>query len=299
MITSGFGFGGGAKVTTGGLIYLGTWNANTNSPTLTSGVGTCGGYYVVTTAGTTNLDGTTDWQIGDWAIFECNTNTWQKIDNHDIQAYTTIQDEGVGLPQQSVIDFQGAGVNTSNGSGKTIVTINGNLPTTNYGLYAQTSSSTPITGTTAELSLLDGGVGSLSVPANGFQVGDSFHAVITGHINSANNQTLRIRIKANAIILVDTGLIPIATATTQHFKLEVFFTIRQLGVAGVGSIVSGGSFQYTKNASTNFEGVNFSTENALTFDTTIINTLSITGQWGSNNASNSIYSEIFTLNKTY
>jgi hypothetical protein len=175
----------------------------------------------------------------------------------------------------------------------------GNIPSTNFGLYSQTSSSTPISGTTSELSLLDGGVGSLSVPANSFQVGDSFHAIMTGHINSANNQTLQIRIKANTIILADTGLIPIASTTLKHFKLEVFFTIRQLGVAGVGSVASGGSFQYTKNASTNFEGVNFSTENALTFDTTINNTLVITGQWGSNNASNSIYSEIFTLNKTY
>lgn len=169
----------------------------------------------------------------------------------------------------------------------------------NFGLYAQTSTSTPITGTTAELSLLDGGVGSLSVPANGFKIGDSFHAVVTGHINSANNQTLQIRIKSNSIILADTGLLTTANATNQHFKLEVFFTIRRLGGVGVASIVSGGSFQYTKNASTTFEGTNFSTENALTFDTTIINTLAITGQWGSNNASNSIYSELFTLNKIY
>lgn len=177
--------------------------------------------------------------------------------------------------------------------------VKGNAPSTNFGLYSQTSSSTPISGTTNELSLLDGGVGSLSVPANGFQVGDSFHAIMTGHINSANNQTFQIKIKANTIILADTGLIPIATTTAKHFKLEVFFTIRQLGVAGVGSIASGGAFQYIKNASSNFEGVNFSTENASTFDTTINNTLVVTGQWGSNNASNSIYSEIFTLNKTY
>jgi len=65
----------------GALKYQGTWNATTNVPTLTSSVGTQGYYYVVATAGTTNLDGIASWAIGDWAIF--GTTTWQKIDNTD------------------------------------------------------------------------------------------------------------------------------------------------------------------------------------------------------------------------
>ena len=55
--------------TTGALVYQGTWNASTNTPTLTSGVGTKGYYYVVSVAGSTNLDGTTLWGVGDWAVF--------------------------------------------------------------------------------------------------------------------------------------------------------------------------------------------------------------------------------------
>lgn len=62
----------------GGLDYQGTWNASTNSPTLASGVGTNGFYYVVSVDGSTNLDGITDWKAGDWAIF--NGTAWQKID---------------------------------------------------------------------------------------------------------------------------------------------------------------------------------------------------------------------------
>jgi hypothetical protein len=65
----------------GDLNYQGTWNASTNTPTLTSSVGTKGYYYVVSVAGTTNLNGITDWQIGDWAVF--NGSVWQKIDNTD------------------------------------------------------------------------------------------------------------------------------------------------------------------------------------------------------------------------
>jgi len=66
----------------GGLDYQGTWNATTNTPTLASGVGTNGFYYVVATAGSTNLDGVTDWQIGDWAIY--NGTAWQKIDQTNL-----------------------------------------------------------------------------------------------------------------------------------------------------------------------------------------------------------------------
>jgi hypothetical protein len=166
-------------------------------------------------------------------------------------------------------------------------------------LYTQTASSTPVTNTTTETSLLDGGLGSLSIPANGFNVGDSFHAILTGHISAVNNHTLTIRIKAGSVVFATTGAITMAGTTGKHWKLEMFFTVRTIGAAGVASIATGGAFMYTKNASTNFEGINFSTENTTTFDTTISNTLSITAQWGTANAGDSIYSEIFTLNKTY
>jgi hypothetical protein len=65
----------------GGVSYQGTWNASTNTPTLTSSVGTKGYYYVVSTAGSTNLNGITSWNIGDWAIY--NGTAWEKIDNTD------------------------------------------------------------------------------------------------------------------------------------------------------------------------------------------------------------------------
>ena len=61
----------------GQLVYAGTWNANTNSPTLTSGVGTKNNYYVVSVAGTTTLDGISTWSVGDWAIF--NATVWEKV----------------------------------------------------------------------------------------------------------------------------------------------------------------------------------------------------------------------------
>ena len=65
----------------GGLIFQGTWNANTNTPTITSGVGSLGYFYIVNVAGNTTIDGNTNWQVGDWILFD--GTVWQKVDNTD------------------------------------------------------------------------------------------------------------------------------------------------------------------------------------------------------------------------
>jgi hypothetical protein len=62
----------------GALNYKGTWNASTNTPALASGVGTKGDYYVVSVAGTTTLDGISNWGVGDWVAF--NGSTWQRVE---------------------------------------------------------------------------------------------------------------------------------------------------------------------------------------------------------------------------
>jgi len=62
----------------GALNYKGTWNATTNTPTLASDVGTQGDYYVVSVAGGTDLNGITNWGIGDWATF--NGSVWQRVE---------------------------------------------------------------------------------------------------------------------------------------------------------------------------------------------------------------------------
>ena len=213
--------------------------------------------------------------------------------------YKTVKDESTALTQRSVLKFAGSGVSAADSGGETVVTIPG-LPSTNsYGLFAQTANSTTITATTSELTLIGGGVGSLSVPANGFQVGDSFVANLYGHISCVGTATIQIRVKSGSVLLADTGIIALDVTTNKHWNIEVSFTVRSLGTIGVGSIVSAGVFSYIKNSGLNFEGSNFVNLNNTTFDTTILNTLDITAQWNTNNAGNNIYSDIFVLNKIY
>lgn len=84
----------------GGSIYQSVWNASTNSPTLASGVGTKGYYYIVNVAGSTNLDGITDWKVGDWAIYD--GTAWQKVDNTDAVSSVNGQTGAVSLTTSNI-----------------------------------------------------------------------------------------------------------------------------------------------------------------------------------------------------
>ena len=110
-----------------GLVFQGTWDAATNTPTLTSGSGTTGHFYIVSTSGSTNLDGVTDWVTGDWAVFieQGATDAWEKIDNSSVL-------DGIGTGNR-VAKWSGSGTsNTLTNSGiqdssnAVAITINGN-----------------------------------------------------------------------------------------------------------------------------------------------------------------------------
>ena len=101
-----------------GLVFQGTWNAATNTPTLTSGSGTTGNFYIVSVAGSTNLDGITDWKVGDWAVFieQGASDQWEKIDNSSVL-------DGIGTGG-SVAGWAGSG--TSNTLTNSPITFSGN-----------------------------------------------------------------------------------------------------------------------------------------------------------------------------
>jgi hypothetical protein len=97
----------------GGLSYQGTWNASTNTPTLTSSVGTNGYYYITDVAGSTNLNGITDWQIGDWLLF--NGSVWQKIDQSNLVTSVNGQTGAVSVGTVTSVGITGGtGITVSN-----------------------------------------------------------------------------------------------------------------------------------------------------------------------------------------
>jgi hypothetical protein len=172
--------------------------------------------------------------------------------------------------------------------------------TTAYGLYSQTGDSATVSATTVETSIIGPGVGTLTVPANGFSVGDSFQVSFDGILSCINTATINIHVRTTGgALLIDTGVIDLDTSTSRPWLLTLYFTIRKIGGTTVASISSGGLFSYLKDASITYEGYPLSEINNTTFDTTIINTLSVNVQWNTANVGNQIFSRNFTLTKIF
>lgn len=213
---------------------------------------------------------------------------------------TIVQDEGTTVLSNDIINFTGSGVNVSSVGGVAQVNIpGGGSSGTSYGLYAQTTLGTAITNTTTETSLIGTGVGTLSVPANAFNVGDSFALKMCGHLSCANNETIHIRIKSNGIIIGNLGVFQMKLSINKYFELISDLTITKIGGAGIAELFVNGQYSYNQNANSNLDGSNFALISNTLFDTTITNTLTITAEWGLAKPENSIQSQNFVLQKVY
>jgi hypothetical protein len=177
----------------GGVSYQGTWNAATNTPTLSNGVGTKGYYYVVSVAGSTNLDGITAWNVGDWAIF--NGTVWQKVDNTDAVTSVNGYTGTVVLTNTDISGFGTMSTQNANAVAITGGTINGTTigaTTATTGAFttatASTSVTTPIVQATNSAGLAlknSAGTTQMSMGAGG---GDNLAINVATNINGANAQ---------------------------------------------------------------------------------------------------------------
>ncbi len=72
------------SVLMGAVVYKGTWNASTNTPTLTTTSNVIGEYYVINVVGSIDpgcSPACTSWVLGDWIIF--NGTNWEKVENNN------------------------------------------------------------------------------------------------------------------------------------------------------------------------------------------------------------------------
>jgi plastocyanin len=73
----------------GAVVYKGTWNASTNTPTLANGVGTAGWQYAVSVSGTTNFGaGAITFTVGDFVLY--SGTVWQQIAAGGVSAAGTL-----------------------------------------------------------------------------------------------------------------------------------------------------------------------------------------------------------------
>ena len=209
----------------GGLSYQGTWNANTNTPTLTSSVGVNGYYYIVDTAGSTNLNGITDWQIGDWLLF--NGTVWQKIDQSNLVTSVAGRTGAVTL---SNTDISGLGtMSTQNASSVAVTggTINGTTigaTTATTGAFTTVTASTSLTTPTVQATNSAGlnlknsaGTTQLSMGAGG---GDNLSLNVSTNINGTNAQIDISPTGTGHVHIKPTGVNSIEIAPTYVGEIE-------------------------------------------------------------------------------
>lgn len=179
--------------------------------------------------------------------------------------------------------------------------INGFTPS--GGVFAGTADSLTLTASTAEQSILPTAfVGTLSVPPNAFQIGDSFHCVLAGDFGSNNGDTLTIRLKGGptSTTILATLVVPLNNSSVSSFEAEIDFQLRNIGGPTVADICSNFDFTYNQSGGGGaFVGERGVFQNNTTFDTTVLNTLEITAQFSSVNVANSIKTVISKLSKDY
>ena len=258
----------------GGLIFQGTWNANTNSPTITSGVGSLGYFYIVNVAGNTTIDGNTGWQVGDWILFD--GTAWQKVDNTDavtsvngqtgaVVLTTTNISEGTNLYYTDARARQAISLTTTGSSGAaTYSTVTGILNVPNYtlsGLGGVPSSRTlTINGTALDLSAdRSWSVGTVTSVAASGPLFISGSATVTPIINISQANTTTsgflsstdwntFNNKQNAITLTTTGSSGSATLVGATLNIPSY-TLSGLGGVPTSTTltINGTSFDLSTN----------------------------------------------------
>jgi hypothetical protein len=212
-----------------------------------------------------------------------------------------IQENEVSFTHRPNLNFIGSGATVTDNliNDSTDIYVNEIPLSNNYGLHAQIEQCTPIVPSSGEASLIGLGVGTLEVPRDVFQVGDSFVVKMCGKITCANAEVLHIHVLSNGIIILNVLAYTMPKCSDKYWDLILDFTVTKIGIAGTAELFANGTFTYNKDAATSIDGLHFGEIGNTTFDTTVSNTLDITAEWITAHRSNVIQSQNFVLNKTF
>jgi hypothetical protein len=145
-----------------------------------------------------------------------------------------------------------------------------------------------ITNSAANLTLVGAGLGSMTVPADGFVAGDTFRLKLTGDRVMGFATTINVTIRIGAVVI---GTIPLGSSADNAWAIEAEIVIRTIGAAG--TVQLGASFSY--------DGIGVSVAQSSVIDTTNIlgSEFNVYAQYGTADASNTITSRTVSLTKLY
>ena len=213
----------------GGLQYEGTWNASTNTPTITSSVGTDGTFYIVNVAGTTNINGINDWQVGDWIVF--HDTAWQKVDNSDSVSSVFGRVGNVVANQSDYSAFYPLIADIKDG----VLTVQGTGVLSGSGTFsANQATNNTITLTHAAVSRTD--TTSAQTPSFGgsFTAIDSVTSSAEGHITAINTKT--VTVPSTVASALQTGLLSSTDWSIFNGKQNAI-TLTTTGTTGPATLI--------------------------------------------------------------
>lgn len=155
-------------------------------------------------------------------------------------------------------------------------------------IFAQTATIT-IASSAAEATLVGGGTGSVTLPANFFVQGKAIRLRMSGFHSSAASPTITIKVKIGGTTIAT------ASGTSGNGSNDVF--IVQMDITCRSTGVTGTIFGQGQYAELHTGGLvaGLPTTAATTVDTTGTLAIDITGQWGTSSASNTISATNFTI----
>jgi len=156
-------------------------------------------------------------------------------------------------------------------------------------LFSQTNSVT-VANTVTETAISGTGIGTLTLPANFFVVGKTITLKLMGFHSSTGGVTIRVKVKFGSTVILDTTALASKTDTNAMIEVSGMITCRTTGVSG--TVIGQGFYSEFGTTVDDFQMVNTAT---TTIDTTASQAVSVSVQWGTASASNTITSTNFIL----
>ena len=149
-------------------------------------------------------------------------------------------------------------------------------------LFTQTATGT-IANSVTETAINSTGIGTLTFPVNFFVAGKTIRISGKGFHSSTASPTIRIKIKFGSTVILDTTAQTSANDTNAGIAIEGFITCRTTGASG--TVFSQGYYGEYGASPTFRQMVSTAT---VTVDTTATQAITVTAQWGTASASNTI-----------
>ena len=168
----------------------------------------------------------------------------------------------------------------------------------NIGEFVGTGSTVVLTNSTVETSLVPTGVGSLTFLANTVQIGDTYRLFVSGNLETdSKDEEITLRLKFGSTEIINTAFLELSEVMVPMcFEIESEFTFKTIGA--ISFLNTSLKFSYVKDDGDNDYRAQLKCEQTNP-DSTVNNTIDLTGEWLNALAGNVISVNMFSLHKIY